>query len=180
MFVSTLNTASVFVTSYAIGNTQGFAIGKWFDLTDYSDKEEFYQEATEYVEEVLGDTDPELCFSDYETGFTNNGLITEGGISAEVWEILELTEDDLELVQAYRSAIGTDVSGNSIHEQLDEARNKYVGQWEDKSVFGYERMEQQIDLDSLPNEILGSIDWHKVGEELSWDYSVHEGYYFHT
>ena len=171
-------TAKVFVTTYAIGNSKSFAIGKWFDLTDFSDKDEFMEAATDYAIEHLGDEDPELCFSDYESSFKNNGLISEDGISEQVWEILELSDDDLELVQNYRNASGSSNSCDSISELLQQAQNKHIGHWNEKSDFGYEQMEQRMDLDSLPCEIAGSIDWEKVGEELSWDYLVSDGHYF--
>ena len=176
--ISSTATASVFVTSYAVGNQTGFANGKWFDLTDFSDKDEFIEAATDYVIEHLGDEDPELCFSDYESSFSNNELISEGGISAKVWEILELTNDDLEILHAYIGALGSSNSCDSISELLEQAQNTHIGHWSDQSDFGYDQMAQRMDLDSLPCEIAGSIDWEKVGEELSWDYLEFDGHYF--
>jgi len=45
---------SVFVTTYAIGNEHGFAVGKWFDLSEYSDKDEFIEHPTKRIPLSLG------------------------------------------------------------------------------------------------------------------------------
>ena len=48
--------ARIFVTSYAIGNNDGFGVGKWFDLEDYSEKSAFIEAATDYVKNDLGES----------------------------------------------------------------------------------------------------------------------------
>ena len=62
MEVTTLSAASVYVGTYAKYNN-GSLSGAWLDLSEYSDKEEFY----EACRELHGDEeDAEFMFQDWE------------------------------------------------------------------------------------------------------------------
>lgn len=58
----TLSEARVYVGTYAKYNN-GSLFGKWLDLSDYSDKEEFIEACWELHKD---EEDPELMFQDYE------------------------------------------------------------------------------------------------------------------
>lgn len=175
--MTTLNTAtaSVFVTTYGVGNEQGFATGKWFDLADYSDKDDFEEAAIEYAQEVLGDDDPELCFSDYETNFSKMDLISECYIDEKVWELLELDGHDFEMLVAYASYYGY---GDAVSDLLEQAQDCYQGQYDSDEDFAQELLEECGYLNDLPSFIECHIDWSGVARDLMMDYFESDGYYF--
>lgn len=78
-----LSEALVYVGTYSKYNN-GSLSGKWLDLSDYSDKEEFY----ETCQELHGDeTDAEYMFQDWEN--IPSGLIGESWISDHILDVIE-------------------------------------------------------------------------------------------
>ncbi|HCO66571.1 MAG TPA: antirestriction protein, partial [Dysgonomonas sp.] len=57
-----LQEAKVYVGTYKKYN-EGSIFGKWLDLADYTDKEEFLQDCAELHED---EEDPEFMFQDWE------------------------------------------------------------------------------------------------------------------
>lgn len=170
-------TASVFVTTYAVGNETGFANGKWFDLTDYSDIDDFIGAATEYANKVLGDSDPELCFSDYESSFHSLELISECGISSQVWELFELEDYEFEKVCAYISWQGLH-HADDIQDILNKAEDCYIGQYDNDEDYAYQYMKETGGLEGLPPMIENNIDWAGVATWLMEGVAEVDGYYF--
>lgn len=175
MTTSITATASVFVTTYGVGNEQGFATGKWFDLNDYSDKDEFIEAATEYAQDVLGDHDPELCFADYESGFADLNLISECYVDSQVWELLEMSDSDLDMLVAYTSNVGMN---GSVDEMLEEAQENYQGQYDNDEDFAAELLEDCGYLNDLPSLVECHIDWQGVARDVMMDYFEVNGHYF--
>lgn len=175
MTTLTTTTASVFVTTYGVGNEQGFATGKWFDLTDYSDKDEFIEAATEYAQDVLGDHDPELCFADYESSFADLDLISECHVDSQVWDLFDMDSSDLDMVIAYTSNVG--VNG-SFEDMLSEAQDCYQGQYDSDADFAQETLQDCGYLEDLPSFIECHIDWDGVARDLMMDYFEVNGHYF--
>jgi len=79
----------VYVGTYGQYNA-GSLIGKWVDLSDYSDKDEFLEDLENWHREH-GDPDPELMFQDYEG--MPDGYISESWIHADVWPLMEFDGD---------------------------------------------------------------------------------------
>ena len=76
MEATKLSAASVYVGTYAKYNN-GSLFGAWLDLSDYSDKEEFYEACRELHKD---EEDAEYMFQDWENvpgGITTN----PGGVS---------------------------------------------------------------------------------------------------
>ncbi len=57
-----ISEARIYVGTYAKYN-EGSIFGKWLDLSDYSDKDEFYETCRELHKD---EEDPELMFQDWE------------------------------------------------------------------------------------------------------------------
>lgn len=178
MTTTTIETfANCFVTSYAIGNQQGFSVGKRFDLMDYSDKAEFIAAATDYVIQELGDTDPELAFPDYETSFSSLNLIDEGGIDEKVWEVLALEDKDREIMLAYLE--NADIIDNDIKQTVDHARGCHIGHWECEHDFARSQLEQMGVLEIMPNAVMDNLDLTACANQLATNMMVSdEGHYF--
>ena len=75
MEATTLSAASVYVGTYAKYNN-GSLSGAWLNLSDYSDKEEFYEACRELHKD---EEDVEYMFQDWEN--VPEGLIGESWIS---------------------------------------------------------------------------------------------------
>ena len=75
METATLSEASVYVGTYGKYNN-GSLFGAWLDLSDYADKEEFYEACRELHKD---EEDAEFMFQDWEN--VPEGLIGESWIS---------------------------------------------------------------------------------------------------
>lgn len=174
--------ARIFVTSYAIGNNDGFGVGKWFDLEDYSEKSAFIEAATDYVKNDLGDKDPELCFSDWELDFKTSvkcgGLIGESGVKESVWELFDMTDRDIEILQAY--LINADVINDSLEDTLEKAIECHAGEFDSLEDYANHYLEGTQELVGLSDTILNSIDFTDMGRRLTNDMNVHENHYFYN
>ena len=151
--IATNTTAQVFVTTYAIGNSHGFACGKYFELDEYDNKEDFVAAAMSYARNTLGDCDPELCFPDYELAFNESGLISKSGISEKIWDLMELTCDDLQLIEAYTKALGGSYVVDDLFERLEDAGDALVGQWDSLEDFAHDKLGESLELSNLPNSL---------------------------
>ena len=77
----TLSEARVYVGTYNKYNN-GSLFGKWLDLSDYSDKDEFMEACRELHKD---DQDPEFMFQDYEN--IPEALISESWLSEKFFEL---------------------------------------------------------------------------------------------
>ena len=82
-----ISEARIYVGTYAKYN-EGSIEGKWLDLSDYSDKEEFYEACRELHKD---EHDPELMFQDWE--YIPSGLIGESWLSDNIFKIIETIDD---------------------------------------------------------------------------------------
>lgn len=107
--------SSVYVGTYAKYNN-GSIQGKWLDLEDYDDLDEFLDAARELHSD---EDDPELMFQDYD-GFPA-AFYNESYLSPELWdEWINLSDDDRELIDMYKSHV--DIDGS-----LESARDVFMG-----------------------------------------------------
>lgn len=171
---------SVFVTTYAVGNEHGFAVGKWFDLSDYSDKAEFIVSALDYARNELGDNDPELCFSDNEFDFeVDKTLVSMSHISDDIWQMMAMSSDELELLNAFDEHFGRG-EGNA-QERLEIAENRKYGKYDTPAEFAFEWLENSEKLTGLDRMIVDAIDYDKIAEELlSGGYCYSGKFYFNA
>lgn len=65
--------------------------GEWIDLTDFADKDEFY----EYCAELHSDEDdPEFMFQNYEHPDIFGDMISEGGMDDQVFKMIEFFKNE--------------------------------------------------------------------------------------
>ena len=132
--------ASVYVGTYAKYN-EGSIFGEWLNLSDYVDKEEFYNACKElhYDEE-----DPEFMFQDYEN--IPKGLIDESWISNNIFEVLDALED-MDETRKEAFLIWCDnghykLSEGEIYDFISDFDNDYIGEYDSEEDFAYEQVEQ--------------------------------------
>lgn len=164
------NTAQVFVTTYAIGNKKDFTVGKWFDLSDFADKEDFLESAMEFAINELGDNNPELCFSDYDN--IPSELIGESDFDDRLFEFLELSDNDKEIVQAYMGL------GCNLDESLNNALENYFGYFETVTDLGVHIAYELMRLDDS-NPFVNYINFEQIGVSYECNYLTgFNGHYF--
>ena len=87
MEAKVLSEAKVYVGTYGKYNI-GSLSGAWLDLSDYSDKEEFYEACRELHKD---EEDAEYMFQDWEN--VPEGLIDESWISENFFALRDAVED---------------------------------------------------------------------------------------
>jgi antirestriction protein len=82
------NTPKIYVGTYVMYNSGSF-FGKWFDLSDYSDAQEFYKDCYEYHWSESGSSGsrPELMFQDWE--YIPSFLISESSLHQGTFKYFE-------------------------------------------------------------------------------------------
>ena len=169
--------ANCFVTTFKVGNEQGYSVGKRFDLTDYKNKADFIAAAIDYAKSELGDNDPELAFPDYETSFDSLDLIDEGGIDGKVWEVLALESEARTIMMAYLE--NSDMVEDDIQQTADHARGCYIGHWECEHDFARDQLDQMGLLDVMPDAVMDNLNLTACANQFATNMMVSDdGHYF--
>lgn len=150
--------AKVYVGTYAKYNS-GSIDGKWLDLENYSSSEDFHEACLALHSD---EADPELMFQDWED--IPDQYISESHLSPDVWEWLEMSDDDKELLAAYQDGISSDGT-------LKQAQDAFMGRASSEIEFAQQYAEDcgLIDPDARwPNTC---IDWDQAARELGYDIS---------
>lgn len=111
IMTTTDTTPRIYVGTYHKYNS-GSIEGKWLDLTDYSDKDEFYEACKELHSD---EENPEFMFQDWEN--IPSDYIGESWLSDDVFEAIEVTQkiedmDNSELVSLHNEYC----QNNSLHD----------------------------------------------------------------
>lgn len=149
--------ASVYVGTWSKYN-RGNLYGAWIDLEEH-DEHSFNQE----IHELHSDEDdPEFLNMDWEG--VPDGMVTENGIEPELWDWLELNEDERQIVEGFRELVGED-------EDIDTALEMFAGEYPTPEDFAEEFMDEIGYTENLPDWIRNHIDWKGVWcGELRHDY----------
>ena len=112
------NTPKIYVGTYGMYNS-GSLFGKWFDLSDYNDSDEFLKDCYEHhPNEFL----PELMFQDWE--YIPTFLISESSLHEDTFRyfevVSEMDEDRAEAFELYCSDIVSwPANGNDLEGTLE-------------------------------------------------------------
>src|SRR5690606_11069584 len=132
--------ARVYVGTYAKYN-DGSIFGEWLTLSDYTDKDEFYNACRELHDD---EEDPEFMFQDYEN--IPNGLICECWMIDSIFEVLEALEDmDENRKEAFLISSNDEhhsLSEEDINDLISDFDDDYIGEYKDEEDFAYEQVEQ--------------------------------------
>jgi antirestriction protein len=145
-------TARIYVGTYAKYNA-GSIKGAWLDLEDYSDRESFYEACkTLHADEA----DPEFMFQDYE-GFPKS-MYSESNVPAELWDWLQLDEDDRELLAVYQDNVDSDGD-------IDRAREAFCGKYDSEADWAAQWLEDTGGLQGVPEHLQNYIDFAAYGRD---------------
>jgi len=144
--------ARIFVSTYEKYNNGRF-LGRWIDLSDYADKDEFLLVCYEINND---EKDPELMFQDFED--VPEGMASESHVSEAIWEYMALSEPEQEVVRVYRRYI--DETGD-----IDQARNSYLGLYSSKEEWAEEWLENSGVLGKVPEILKYHIDFSSFAHD---------------
>lgn len=169
-----LSEARVYVGTYAKYN-EGSIFGKWLDLSDYSDKEEFYDACRDLHSD---EEDAEFMFQDYEN--IPSGLIGECWISDNIFDVIEavsdMDENEQEAFCLWLNDGSQDIYTDDIHGLVNSFRDDYQGYYDDEEDYAYEVVEQCYDL---PEFAQTYFDYAKFARDLFiGDYWIESGHVF--
>ena len=159
--------ASVYVGTYQKYNN-GSIGGAWVDLTKFSNEEEFLDHCKALHKD---EEDPELMYQDFEE--FPEAFYSESGLDSELWEWLNLDDDDKKMLEAFKECFGHSEGS------LEDARNAYFGQFENDEAMAWELLEGTGDLNEIPENLRFYFDIEKYARDLMIsDFSESNGFYF--
>lgn len=160
-------TMRVYVGTYAKYN-DGNLFGKWFDLEDYTDLDEFYEACADLHAD---EEDPELMFQDWEG--IPDGMVSECSVDPKCWSLIEAYDEfGEERVGAYCACFG-EWSASDF-----EAR--YRGEFSSWEDMAEALLEETGQLDEIPESLRYYFDYEKYARDIrfSGDMVEHNGYFF--
>lgn len=163
----------VYVGTYGKYNNGNLG-GAWLSLTDYIDYDDFIEACAELHED---EEDPEFMFQDFEADtslFESFGLISEGYISEDLWDVLEELEDSGQDIEVYEAAAKCN-SFDSLGELISWADDNYYGEYDSPADLAQEYAEQ---LGDIPKHLHYYIDWEAYGRDIAMYFCEFNGYYF--
>ena len=150
-------TARIYVGTYAKYNSGSIA-GAWLDLEDYADRDAFLEACRELHKD---ESDPELMFQDFE-GFPR-GFYSEGSAPPdELWEWLELDEDEQELLAVYQEHI--DSAGT-----IENARDSFSGKFNSPEDWAADWLEQTDELSEIPERLRNYFDFEAYARDAGFE-----------
>ena len=170
----TLSEARVYVGTYAKYNN-GSLFGKWLDLSDYSDKDEFLEACRELHED---EEDPEFMFQDIED--IPEALISESWLSDKFFELRDaiekLSETEQEAFFVWCDHHNSDISEEDADDLVSSFENEYQGEYKDEEDYAYEIVEQCYEL---PEFAKTYFDYSAFARDLFMtDYWMDNGFVF--
>lgn len=174
METATLSEARVYVGTYGKYNN-GSLFGAWLDLSDYADKEEFYEACRELHKD---EEDAEFMFQDYENIPEN--LISESWISGNFFTLRDavenLNETEQEAFFVWCNYKGYDLGEKDADDLVRDFWDEYQGQYDDEEDFAYQIVEECYDL---PEFAKTYFDYEKFARDLFiCDYWFDDGFVF--
>lgn len=148
----------------------GSIFGKWLDLDDFSNSDEFYEKCRKIHAD---EEDPEFMFQDYEGEEWEGKLYSECSAPSEYWDIKKALEKfhlDDEVFSAWLTA-----SGNSPSvEQVEKAADCYMGE---KSLEDYLE-EYHEEVGDIPDNLKFYIDYERMARDYSSEFYEENGFLF--
>lgn len=146
-------TARIYVGTYAKYNA-GSIKGAWLNLEDYADRDDFLEACAKLHAD---EDDPELMFQDFE-GFPRGFYNESSAPPDELWDWLELDDDDRELLAVYQEHV--DESGD-----IDRAREAFAGKADSEADWAAEWLEETGGLEGVPEHLRNYIDFESYARD---------------
>jgi len=171
MVTTTDNNPKVYCGTYGKYNNGSIA-GKWMDLTEYEDAEEFFKACSEVHK---NEHDPEFMFQDYEC--FPRSMYSECMGTEDVERLIEfakLDEDQREYVAEYLDEVDSNADIDSIEDYYIGNINDIKGDsfMSNDEAYGYYCVENG--LIDVPEHLQNYFDYESYGSEQLQDIHVTE------
>lgn len=169
-----LSTAKVYVGTYGKYNS-GSLFGAWLNLSDYADKEDFYEACRELHKD---EEDAEFMFQDWEN--IPDELISESWISGNFFELRDAVEQlghtDQEAFFVWGEYDYIDFNKEDAYDLVNRFKDSYVGKYDNEEDFAYKTVEGCCDI---PEFVKTYFDYEKFARDLfRCDYYFESGFVF--
>lgn len=166
--------AAIYVSTYAKYNA-GSLFGKWFNLSDFADKDEFMEACKELHKD---EEDPEFMFQDWDN--IPDELIGESWLSNNFFDIRDtmddFSEDEQEAFMVWCNHGSHDLSTEDAHDLISSFRDDFQGKYNDEEDYAYEIVEECYEL---PDFAKTYFDYEKFARDLFMtDYWFEDGFVF--
>lgn len=166
--------AQIYVGTYRKYN-EGSLFGKWMQLSDYSDLEEFIEACKELHKD---EEDPELMFQDWEE--IPEGLINESWLSEDFFEFRDVVEtlknEDQDAFMVWVDFDSQDLANEDPYNLVSKFRSAYHGKYTSEEDFAYQLVINGYDLSEFSQTY---FDYEKFARDLFMtDYWFEDGYVF--
>jgi antirestriction protein len=157
--------SKVYCSTYNKYNA-GSIKGKWLDLEDYNDKDEFMEACKELHKD---EADPEFMFNDHEG--VPSQFIGESWIDEKFWDYLNSGIDD-DVKKAYMELFG--------EWNEDQCNDRYEGKFRSDEDYAEDRCEQCETLENVPEDLRFYFDFKKFAREMriNGEFVEENGHYF--
>lgn len=168
-----LKEGKVYVSTYKKYNN-GSLTGGWLNLSDYYDKDEFYEACKELHKD---EKDPEFMFQDWEN--IPDELISESYLSEKFFDLRNeldtLTDTEQEAFWTWINYTSDNLNID-VHDIVRKFQDAYIGEYEDEEDFAYYLVEEMYDL---PEFARTYFDYEKFARDLFMcDYYFDNGFVF--
>ena len=155
----------IYVGTYA-KYTAGSLKGKWLDLEDYNDKDEFMEACKELHED---EDDPEFMFQDHEG--VPSQFIGESWIDEKFWDYLNSGIDD-DVKKAYMELFG--------EWNEDQCNDRYEGKFRSDEDYAEDRCESCGTLEKVPEDLRYYFDFKAYARDMriNGEFVEENGHYF--
>lgn len=173
--MESLNDARIYVGTYG-RYSEGSLFGEWFDLSDYTDKDEFYEACRELHK---NEHDPEFMFQDWEN--IPACLIGECWLSNKFFELRDamenLSDTEKEAFWAWLDNSCYDIEKKDCDDIVEQFNNDYRGEYDSEEAFAEEYVEDCCD--NIPDWIRPYFNYESFARDLfSGDYTMIDNYVF--
>ena len=168
--------AAIYVGTYAKYNA-GSVFGKWFNLSDFTDKDEFMEACKNLHKD---EDDPEFMFQDREN--IPEELVSESWISEKFFELRDKVEDmdatEQEAFSIWLDYESRDLSKDDADDLVKKFKDDYIGKYDEEEDYAREVVEQCYEVSDF---VLNYFDYAAFARDLfNGDYKHIDGFVFHA
>jgi antirestriction protein len=176
-------TPQIYVGTYKKYN-EGSLFGKWLDLTDYSDKDEFLEVCYELHKD---EEDPELMFQSWEN--IPERFISESHISEIYFNYKEKMEEINDenrqeafeiFIKVYYPTHNGEIDIDNIFSDFEDRYYGYYSGHNPESEFTEDYVEQNQILEEMPESLQRYFDYEAYQIDLMMDFYESDGHIFHN
>lgn len=168
--------AAIYVGTCAKYNA-GSLFGKWFNLSDFTDKDEFMEACKKLHKD---EDDPEFMFQDREN--IPEELVSESWISEKFFELRDKVEDmdatEQEAFSIWLDYESRDLSKDDADDLVKKFKDDYIGKYDEEEDYAREVVEQCYEVSDF---VLNYFDYAAFARDLfNGDYKHIDGFVFHA